>query len=219
MSELIDELAKEVGGKDIYIIGGGKSFNPSAEYVTKIPKDRTICLNSALQDFDTCLACMFMDSSWQGNNKKLLDERRQKYALRVNLDRRVHTPQRNDYIMYLRNSMISRCSFGPNYRLKRYDVCGNNIGVCAIDLMDQMGAKNIYLFGFDCTSDGTSSHYHNRYRIVVKQKTYDDKLIPCFNSLAEHLKKKGTHHRVINFSRPTNITSLQSKSLEDFDFP
>lgn len=219
MPELIDELEKDVHGKAIYLIGGGKSFDPSADYFNKIPKERTICLNSALEDFDECLACMFMDSSWQGKNKKLLDEGRQKYAIRVNLDKRRLTPQRNDNIIYLRNAVISKCSFEPNYRLKPYDVCGNNIGVCAIDLIDQMGASHIYLLGFDCTSDDKSSHYHKRYSIVVKQKTYDTKLLPCFDSLAKHLKKRGTHHRVTNLSPVSKITSLQRKSLEGFEFP
>jgi len=169
MKELIHTMEKEVRGKPIYIIGGGTSFDPSADYFNRIPRERTICLNSALEDFDSCLACMFIDSSWAGSNKKLLKEGRQKYTIRVNLDKRRLTPQRGDNIMYLKNAVISKCSFQPNYRLKKYDVCGNNIGVCAIDLMDQMEASAVYLFGFDCTNKGTKSHYHGRYRIVVNK--------------------------------------------------
>jgi len=220
MSELIEELEKEVRNQIIYVIGGGMSFNPKADYVKNIPKERTICLNSALSDFDECLACMFMDSSWYTNNKKLLSEGRQKYAIRVNLDKRRLSPQVNDNVIYLRNANISKCSFEPNYRLKPYDVSGNNIGVCAIDLLEQLGAKTIYLLGFDCSSnDDQKSHYHEKYNRVVKQKTYDDKMLPCFENLRSHLEKRKSQFKVINLSPVTNIKSIPRKSLKNFDFP
>lgn len=220
MKEEIEKLASEVKGQSIYVIGGGTSFDHNADYFKKIPKDRAVVLNSNLKFFDSCLLCMFMDSSWQRKNKRLLNENRQKYAIRVNLDKRRLTPYKNDNIMYLKNGHISKCSFEPSYRQKKYDLVGNNVGVCAIDLLDQMEAKKIYLLGFDCSSnDDTKSHCHNEYSMVVKQKTYNEKLIPCFDALFEHLKRKGTHLNVINLSPTSKITSITRKSLEGFEFP
>jgi len=220
MSDLpnIYDLEKQVRDQTIYVVGGGKSFSPTAPYFKKIPRERTLCLNSALEDFDKCLACMYMDSSWEGKNRKLLKQARQKYTLRVNNGKRVLKPYRGENIIYIRNISISKCSFEAAYRLEPYDVCGNNVGVCAIDLLEQMGARQIVLLGFDCNSEDGKSHYHERYDLTVKQSTYDNKIIPCFESLAEHLKKRGTFHKVINLSPGSKLKCLQSKDINKFDF-
>jgi hypothetical protein len=205
MEYTIEDFKEEIEGKDVYLIGGGRSFNPE-EHVPLLPKSRVICLNSALNDFDECLAVMWMDSSWQGNNTGLIREKRHKYAFRVNINVQCLETRNRGYID-IRNVSCAGC----DYRVKRepYNVCGNNMGCAAIDLLDQLGAKTIYLLGFDCSEEDGKSHYHDRYKDHVKQDTYNKSFIPCFEKLSKHIKNS----RVVNLSKESKIPCFKRANI------
>lgn len=205
MTQRIQDFKKDVEGKDIYLIGGGKSFNPDI-HVPMLPKSRVVCLNASLEDFDECLAVFWMDSSWQGNNTGLLREKRHKYAINVNINVQYLDSNNRGY-MSIRNASCSKCDY--TVKREKYNVCGNNVGCCAIDLLDQLNAKTIYLLGFDCREDGGKSHYHDRYNTFVKQGTYEKNFVPCFDRLAKNIKNS----RVVNLSENSKIKCFKKSTV------
>lgn len=205
MSYTIKDLKSDVEGKDIYLIGGGTSFN-AEKHVPMLPASNVICLNSSLDDFESCLAVMWMDSSWQGNNSGLLREKRHKYGVNFTINNQILYSNGRNYIS-LRNASCSGC----DYTAKResYNVCGNNVGCCAIDLLDQLNAKTIYLLGFDCREEKGKSHYHDRYKTFVKQNIYNVNFIPCFEKLSKHIKNS----KVVNLSENSRIDSFPRRNI------
>jgi hypothetical protein len=205
MAHTLKDFHKEIQGQDIYLIGGGRSFIPD-KHIPLLPKDRVICLNSALEDFDKCLALMWMDGPWKGKNSRLVKEKRQKYSIHFTINNQILEPS-NGLPIQIRNVSCGKC----DYTVKRepYNVCGNNVGCIAIDLLDQLNAKTIYLLGFDCSEENGKSHYHDRYDRYVKQRTYDNNFIPCFIKLSKHIKNSN----VINLSENTKIPCFKRANI------
>ena len=207
MNYTLKDLKDKVQGEDIYLIGGGRSFNPE-KHVPMLPTSRVVCLNSSLEDFSECLAVMWMDHNWYGSNTRLIREKRHQFAIEFNINVQFLETRNMPYLR-IRNASCSPCDF--NVKREKYNVCGNNVGCCAIDLLDQLKAKNIYLLGFDCTEENQKSHYHNRYRNYVKQSIYNKNFIPCFEKLSKHIK----HSNVINLSDNTKIDCFRKSSINN----
>lgn len=205
MTQTIKDFEQDVSGKDIYLIGGGTSFNPE-KHIPLLPKSQVICINSALEDFDCCLAAMWFDDPWKNKNSKLLNEGRHKYGIQFTKKyKKLETTKNRKYI-YVYNA--STKDF--NIKKEKYDVCGNNTGSCAIHLLDQLGANTIFLLGFDCREENGISHYHNRYNKFVSQKSYNRSFLPNFEQLSKHIKKS----KVINLSENTKIKSFRMGRME-----
>lgn len=207
MSYTIKDLKDSVKGKDIYLIGGGKSFNPE-KHAPMLPASQVVCLNAALEDFSECLAVMWMDSSWYGQNTRLIRENRQKYAVEFNINCQY---LETNHVPYLRIKNASCSRFDYNIKRDQYNVCGNNTGACAIDLLDQLQAKRIYLLGFDCREENNISHYHGRYKNFVKQSVYNSNFLPCFRALSKHIKNA----EVVNLSEDTRIDCFRKSSINN----
>jgi len=205
MTETIKDFEKDVSGKDIYLIGGGTSFNP-VNHIPLLPKSQVICINSALEDFDTCLAAVWFDDSWMKKNIKLLKEKRHQYGIKFSRkNKRLYTNESHDYI-----ELFNSSTKDFNVKREKYDVCGNNTGACTIHLLDQLKTKTIYLLGFDCREENGNSHYHNRYGKYVKQNSFNRSFLPNFEQLAKHI----THSRVVNLSENTKIKSFKQGRIE-----
>lgn len=207
MKQTIKEFRKEVEGKDIYLIGGGLSFKPD-EHIPLLPKDRVICLNSSIEDFDECLALMWLDATWKSKNSALVRENRQKYSIYFTINNQTLEPPQ-DMPIRIRNVSCGKCDY--KVRREPYNVCGNNVGCAAIDLLDQLNAKTIYLLGFDCSEEDGKSHYHERYDTYVKQRIYNTNFIPCFERLSKHIKNS----RVVNLSEKSKIPCFKRAKLSN----
>jgi len=205
MTQTIKDFEQDVSGKDIYLIGGGTSFKPE-KYIPLLPKSQVICINSALEDFDNCLAATWFDDTWMKSNIKLLKEKRHKHGIKFTKgEKRLETNKGRDYLS-IHNA--STKDFSVNK--EKYDVCGNNTGSCTIHLLDQLGVNTIYLLGFDCREENGRSHYHNRYNKYVKQQSYNRSFLPNFEQLSKHIKNS----TVVNLSENTKIKSFKRARIE-----
>lgn len=205
MALTIKDLKQDVYGKDIYIIGGGTSFKPDY-HIPLLPKSQVVCLNSALKDFDSCLAVLWLDRPWMNKNMDLINEKRQKYGIYVNKKekRLEYTEDREYFSLYHASAKDFKAKKEP------YEVCGNNAGSCAIHLFDQLEAKTIYLLGFDCREEEGKSHYHDRYGKNVTQKSYNRSFLPNFKQLSRYIENS----RVVNLSENTMIKSFKTGRIE-----
>ena len=67
---------------------------------------------------------------------------------------------------------------------------GNNSGYGAINLAAKLGAKKIYLLGYDMNSEGNNTHWHSGYESRHNHSIYN-KMMRYFESLPAELKKHG----------------------------
>lgn len=87
-----------------------------------------------------------------------------------------------------------------------------NTGLSAICLAVCLGAKEIYLLGFDCKGEnGKTANFHDGYPQKNEEKIYKRDFLPDFNNLAEGLKEAS---KIINLNRDSEI-----KCFEFGDFP
>lgn len=90
-------------------------------------------------------------------------------------------------------------SFGVEYYYKdnktpldfsdRMVLCGNNSGHLALNLAYKLGAREIYLLGFDMKADQSGNcQFHNEHKIKTNPITYDETMLPKLNKAAEMLR-------------------------------
>lgn len=188
-------------GKDIYVVGGGNSFDP--KLASSLPLDRVVCINSTYQYFTNFLALFWMDSSWYRSHWKRFGELDIKHTYYISKDRPM-TSKRGFKWLHLDN----RGGYKANVR-KCDTVVGNNTGCCVINYLDKMGAKKIYLLGFDCKKVKQRSHSHDHYNFTLGDNTYQKVFLPCFEELSKNIKNA----EVINCYIGSAIKNFKYKKL------
>lgn len=188
-------------GKDIYLIGGGNSFDPTI--TSKLPTKQVVCINSTYIFFREFLALFWMDHSWYQKNSH-----------------KIHKLKTKLYNISTYNQFSTKCGinwiklYSQDYKkystnLENNSVIGNNTGAAVIDYLDKNKANNIYLLGFDCKRVNGKSHSHNEYRFKVNEKNYNSVFIPCFEALNKNLQ----HAKVYNCSNDSALTFFPYKNL------
>ena len=80
---------------------------------------------------------------------------------------------------------------------------GNNSGHAALNLAHQLGARRIVLLGYDMYIDPDRDHWHDGYKIPMKDRTLRDKMCPFFLEIARELADEGVE--VLNASEFSRI--------------
>lgn len=75
---------------------------------------------------------------------------------------------------------------------------GNNSGHAALNLAYQLGARRIVLLGYDMYIDPDRDHWHDGYKLPMKERTLRDKMCPYFTQIARELDEEGVE--VLNAS-------------------
>jgi len=89
---------------------------------------------------------------------------------------------------------------------------GSNSGYQAINLAFLMGAKLIYLLGYDMGRTGGKSHWFGSHPAGLCEGNYEQ-LVPRFTKLATDLAREGVE--VVNLSRATNLQCFKRSTIED----
>lgn len=191
-------------GKNIYVVGGGNSFDLSL--VDLLPPDRTVCINSTFIHFKKFLALFWMDDSWYRKNVykfNKIDIKRQYY---ISMNKPITTTHSVlNWIKLASND----CSKYSSYKDSE-EVIGNNTGCCVINFLDKMKARNIYLLGFDCRKVEGKSHSHSEYSFRLSDNTYKNVFLPCFDELSRNLKNS----KVFNCYSGSAIKSFPYKNIK-----
>jgi hypothetical protein len=88
---------------------------------------------------------------------------------------------------------------------------GNNSGFGAINLAVKLGAKRIYLLGYDMVSRDKETHWHSGYDVAHNHTIYT-KMMAQLAALPAELKKLGVE--VLNANPKSNLTVFRRVSLE-----
>jgi len=178
------ELAKSYGSVDkiwnnetVYLIGGGPSllgFNWSL-----LSNKKTIAINKAYNVLPEAAVLYWTDVRFYNWFKADIDNFK---GLKVTC-KLISTEYKD--ITILRTSSVEGLDMRPEY------IChGNNSGYGAINLAAKMGAKKIYLLGFDMAATQTNTHWHSGYSVKHNTSIYP-KMMNHFNCLPELLKQQG----------------------------
>lgn len=189
-------------GADVFIIGGGpslKGFNWD-----RLRGHKTIGCNSAfLHGASICTLCFFSDALWF----RFMEDALESYAGRV-VTHSPDIPKDHAWV-----STMLRRDEGLHNDALGY---GGNSGCGAINLALLMGARRVFLLGFDCKlGQAKEMNWHDR-RIEPSNPDVFPKFMEGFQAIARDLPRVFPKAEVLNATPETNLTVFPSVNLDTF---
>ena len=89
---------------------------------------------------------------------------------------------------------------------------GNNSGHAALNLAYHLGAKRIYLLGFDMAYGDGVSHWHGGHPHLHRERVFD-KMLPFFEDIAAELEAEGI--RVWNANPASRLRAFPFCTFQD----
>lgn len=182
-----------------HIVGGGPSLVDFP--FERLRGKKVIAINSAFEELPFAQFCYFMDFSWWKWNQ---------YKIRE-----------------FSGIMLTTCSLVEDTFVKfvkpaREDTLGEGQASCmrgrcsgqgAIALAEKLGAREIYLHGFDMKVGEDGRHnYHSRHQRSVAEGNYQNRFLPQFPILKQLLDAKGV--KVYNATADSELKVFEMVSRE-----
>jgi len=186
-------------GETVFIVGGGPSLS---KFNFNLLKGRNIiAINKSIKSCPWAQILYWTDSrvySWLKDDIEKF--KGDKYTIKP-----FNTPLN---VKALKNTGTSGLELDP-VGIRH----GNNSGFAAINLAYHLGVKRIILLGFDMGNIGQKSHYHDGYPVLMtSNKTYEERMLPTFNSLVKPLEENGVE--IINASMVSKIKCFKRMPIE-----
>jgi len=213
MREQIQELYNKFHGQDVFIVAGGYSVETTN--MDYLQDKNTIAINDSYKLLPNATALLWCDSSWYGRESKELDQH--KTRLRFHPRHHGATHIKNDILASGGATVLHRSSdygFDPNID----NVCGNNGGVQCLNFVINLGAKRIYLVGFDMRDNPLKrgqTHWHNYHTLTVKDDTYSRLFVPSMVSLDKEVRRLRLDVEIINCSRTSALSCFKKKVIKE----
>jgi len=182
----------------VYIVGGGPSLSDFDW--KKLEGKKVIAINRAFQVLPNADVLYWTDSrfwKWYSTEIKRFK------GLKVTC--RPYSPTSNDVIL------LKATNNKPYEADPGHISHGNNSGYGAINLAVKLGAKKIYLLGYDMESNPNKTHWHSGYDAKHNHSIYM-KMMASFSSLAPVLKQMGI--RVFNANPKSKLEVFSKCSIE-----
>jgi len=194
----IPNVLEDSDDKTIYIIGGGpslKGFNWNL-----LEGKNVLCVNRAFQQVPWALAVFWTDSRFYRWFQKELEEFKGiKVACRYSQ-------------LYKKDIVLVKSTGGHSIDLDAHCVkSGNNSGYGALNVAFHLGAKKIYLLGYDMWSDASGTHWHDGYITSHNHGIYDRAMIGDFSKAEAHYRKVGIN--LYNANPKSRLESITKCSI------
>jgi len=190
--------------QDVYVIGGGSSLK---DFNWKLlEKLNTVGCNDAYKHGSTiCKVCIFGDYDWWLHHSSRLDAYggpvvTNQERLATDTPHRVHFFERS-----------------PRH-FSRESLCwAGNTGVSAINLALKLGAKTVYLLGFDMgiRKDGTNWHNEIIHHNAVLPSSYQT-FLKRWSTAIKSLDAVFPNRTVINVNDDSKLQGIDSVSVNEF---
>lgn len=213
MRDEIQELYSKFYGQDVFIVGGGYSVRDiNLEY---LHDKNTVAINDAYKILPNATALFWCDNSWCGREFDGLKAHKTKQRFHTRKYASTHIAQN---IKAPGGATVLNRSddygFDPNVD----NVCGNNGGTQCLNFVVNMGAKRIYLIGYDMRDDPLKrgkTHWHDDHQLVIRHDTYSRLFIPSIVSLNKSIKKRGINVDIINCSQTSAIPCFEKRRVQE----
>lgn len=179
-------------GEDVFIIGGGDSLRSFDWELLR--NELTIGCNDAyLFGKDICKICVFGDHKWFRKHRDKLEQ--YKGVVITNCTQLLHTKLEWLWATPRKGKGLGELKLGWN----------KNTGALAVNLALLLGAKRIYLLGFDMhLSKEGKPNWHDNMINRASVGVYE-KFIEAFTRVSIDLKKKFPGREVINVTNNSDL--------------
>ena len=210
--EQIPNLLKDKEDKTLFIVGGGPSL---IDFNWSLLKDKNVLvLNRGFEKVPNALGLLWNDVKFHKDNVKNIENFK---GLKISTTR---------YILP-GGSHLCECDIiwvkGKNYwsdfsgaiEESPYVINqGSNTGYSALNVAYHLGAKTIYLLGYDMKLDKDKTNWHDGY---PNQNPLAIEMIETFSQVfmgAEKLyKEKGI--KIYNVNKDSRLTEFETKTIEE----
>jgi len=191
-------------GQDAYIIGGGSSLK-NFDWNQLITLNTIGCNDAYKHGQAICKICVFGDLSWWQHHGK-------------------HLADFTGIVVSNACAMASEKPKWVHYYERRYDglsrteLCwAGHTGSSAINLALILGAKNIYLLGFDMGIINGETNWHNEviHPNAVLPSSYQ-KFLSRWNHVTRDLNRMFPNRSVINVSDCSKLPDIETISATKF---
>lgn len=182
----------------VYIVGGGPSLNGFDWNLLKGKK--VIAINRAFEVLPEADVLYWTDSRfWKWYHNEIRDFKGLKFTCRP------FSQLENDIILL---KAINR----KPLELEPGNIShGNNSGYGAINLAVKLGATKIYLLGYDMSSAGPQTHWHDGYDVKHNHQIYS-RMMKSFENLVPALKENSI--RVFNANPDSKLEAFNKCSIK-----
>ena len=213
MRPALQELQRKIRGKNVFLIGGG----PSAKLLdlSLLQNEITISLNDAYEKFPNTTAIYWVDDSWCSENYDKLKFHNCKLLFTSRRAQHIRYDKNSDPRGLLNSTILKRTGdFG--YDPKPDCVMGNNSGTQAINLCVNMKPKTIILIGFDMKLTNNKSHWHDKFRLPIQPRVYNDLFIPSTEALAKGIREHGSGVEIVNANPESALRCFKFGEYTDY---
>jgi hypothetical protein len=195
-------LKKTWPDSEVFIIGGGKSLE-SFDWRLLLSELTIGCNDAYLLGEEVCSIAIFGDNKWW----KLHRNRLEKFKGRVFTN-----------CNHLQRSNIPWLNITPRYQwglVKNGLAWNGNTGSSAINLALLLGAKKVYLLGFDCKVTDKEANWHENTLDNPNPEVYP-KFIDGFKKLKKALPTTFPGCEIINVSDVTELKEFPIIGMKEF---
>ena len=190
-------------GEEVFIIGGGNSLRGFDWELLK-PLNTIGCNTAFTLGKEVCDICIFGDAKWFKKYERELA--RFDGVVVTNCPQYYHSKLSWLWTMMRRAKGLHRKALGWN----------SNTGAAAINLALLLGARCIYLLGFDMhLSENGKPNWHDRLMDKPDKSVYN-KFNVDFKMVAADLKNKFPGQEVINVTDDSDLNVFQKVSATEF---
>ena len=119
-----------------------------------------------------------------------------------------------DILNYIINVILVRSTGGAGIDDYPYHIrAGNNSGFAALNVGYHLGAKKMYLLGYDMHSSGTNTHWHDGYATSHNHQIYERAMMKDFIKIESYYKKLNV--RIYNANLDSRMDHITKCSLKD----
>lgn len=190
-------------GQDAFIIGGGPSLR-EFDWRRLIPFLTVGCNDAYQLGPSVCTICMFSDLNWyQQHLKRGIKE----------FPNPVITNQSSLHESEIENVLtMERSSNGPSRTALGW---GGNTGYSAINLALILGARRVFLLGFDMKRVKRKTNWHDQNVGVPNDASYH-RFIQGFEQSVELFAKVFPEREIINITPDSELNVFPKADLDDY---
>jgi hypothetical protein len=209
MREQIQELYNKFYGQDVFIIAGG--YSVQAINIDYLYEKNTVAINDSYKILSNATALFWCDNSWCGREFDGLKQHQTK--LRFHPRHYSSTHIEKDIKTAGGATVLNRTG-DYGYDPDIDNVRGNNGGVQSLNFVINLGAKRIYLIGYDMRDDPLKrgkTHWHDNHQVVIRHDTYSRLFIPSMVSLNKEIRRLKLDVEIINCSKTSALTCFKKE--------
>lgn len=193
-----DPDRKAFDGQDAYIIGGGPSL--SGFDFNKLKGKNVVGANSAYELGPAiCPLCLFSDAVWLDRFWGKISES----GVQMITHNRGYEKHASILFYPKQNLGLATEAIGYN----------GNSGAGAINVALIMGARRVFLLGFDCVVDSSQPAHWHQSTIEPQRQEVFNRFLAGFSKMAADLPKVFPNTEIINLNPQSALTQFNKKPL------